>query len=231
MILNLFNTGYIFLAEASAAATTKASAMAASASDNSMGNIWEGAGFYKWPLALCSILAVFIIIERVIALRSSRVIPPDLEEAFVSGEFPTRVSNESVAGRILNFYNHRNPDGEQLKAFARLQITRMERGLFILDTVVSAGPLLGLLGTVTGLVKVFGGISAETGLPNPEVFVAGVAMALTTTVMGLFVAIPALVFSNYLNRRIDTQAAKLNVGVQRLITLRDKTAVESELIS
>jgi biopolymer transport protein ExbB len=93
----------------------------------------------------------------------------------------------------------------------------MERGLFILEIVVSAAPLIGLLGTVTGLVTVFGQISPETGLPDPAAFVEGVSMALTTTILGLAIAIPALAFNSFLNRRVDTFEAQLEVGVERLI--------------
>lgn len=195
---------------------------------SSLPNLFRGAGIFIWPLALCSLLAVFIIVERFIALRDASIIPEDLEDAFISGHLPKEVSGHSVAGRLINFFNTRHPDSEQIKSYARLQFVRMERGLFILDTVISAAPLLGLLGTVTGLVQVFGGMSPQSGLPNPDSFVKGVALALTTTIIGLAIAIPALVFANYLNRRIDTLAAKIDVGVQRLLSLREQEAKQEE---
>lgn len=177
----------------------------------------QGSGVFIWPLGLCSFLAVFIIVERLIALRTGRVIPHDLEEAFVEGRLPEHIEPDSVAGRILYYYQTRKPDEDQLKAYARLQIIRMERGLFVLDTVISGAPLLGLLGTVTGLVQVFGGGSLESGMPNSSTIASGIALALTTTILGLSIAIPSIVFSNYLNRVIDTHAARLNVGVERLL--------------
>ena len=179
--------------------------------------LFQDAGVFIWPLALCSLLATFIVIERLIALRDGKTIPRELEEAFVRGKMPKNFTVDSTAGRIVQFFQNRTPDADQLKAFARLQIIRMERGLFLLDTVVSAAPLIGLLGTVTGLVQVFSRISPDTGLPDPSAFVQGVAMALSTTMLGLAVAIPALVFGNYLNRRIDTIAAKIDVGVERML--------------
>lgn len=182
-----------------------------------MNDLLANAGIFAWPLGLCSVLSVFIILERLFALRRSRVLPEDIEQDFVSGEIPQVGEEHSVAGRIIQFYQNPNRDSEQLKAFTRLQITGMERGLFILEIVVSAAPLLGLLGTVTGLVKVFAQISPETGLPDPSAFVEGVAMALTTTVIGLSIAIPSLAFDRYLNRRIDTYAAQIGVGVERLV--------------
>lgn len=177
----------------------------------------EGAGVFAWPLGLCSLLAVFIIFERLIALRPARTIPRRIESAFIRGDLPEAEGRDSVAGRLLLFYHQRNPDEEQLKAYARLQVIGMERGLFILDIVISAAPLLGLLGTVTGLVQVFSQISPDSPIPQQEVFISGVALALTTTILGLAVAIPAIVFNSYLVRRIDLLAAKINVGVERML--------------
>lgn len=187
--------------------------------------MWElvdNAGIFAWPLGLCSLLATVIILERLFALRRGRIIPRSYEIAFSRGQIPESGDRLSVAGRILEFFHSRKLDAEQLKAFTRLEVTRMERGLFILEIVVSAAPLLGLLGTVTGLVKVFSQISPETGMPDPASFVEGVSMALTTTILGLSIAIPALAFNSYLNRRVDTFEAQLEVGVERLVaTMKD----------
>ena len=182
-----------------------------------MREIILNAGIFIWPLGLCSILAAIIIIERLFALRRSRIIPSYYERAFTTGAIPDEGDSGSVAGRILEYYHDRQLDAEQLKAYTRLQVTRMERGLFILEIVVSAAPLLGLLGTVTGLVTVFSQISPDTGLPDPAAFVEGVSLALTTTILGLSIAIPALAFNSYLSRRVDTFEAHLEVGVERLI--------------
>lgn len=177
----------------------------------------EKAGIFAWPLGLCSILATVIVIERMLALRRSCIIPRDYELAFTQGKIPAEGDSQSVTGRILQFYHSGKLDAEQLKAYTRLQVTRMERGLFVLEIVVSAAPLIGLLGTVTGLVAVFGHIHPDTGLPDPARFVEGVSLALTTTVLGLAIAIPALAFNSYLNRKVDTYEAQLEVGVERLI--------------
>ncbi|AWT59174.1 MAG: hypothetical protein DF168_00355 [Candidatus Moanabacter tarae] len=181
-------------------------------------NIVDGAGIFIWPLGLCSFLSIFVIVERLIALRNSNVIPTELVDSFVEGKIPEAL-DESVAGRILRFYDRNDPDQDQLKAFARLEISRMERGMFILEIIVSAAPLIGLLGTVTGLVKVFANISYETGMPDPSSFVEGIALALTTTMLGLSIAIPSLVGNSFLTRRVDTLAVRLSVGVERLIDI------------
>jgi len=182
-----------------------------------MRELIENSGIFAWPLGLCSLLASIIIIERLFALRKSSIIPRFYEIAFSTGSIPEHGDSGSVAGRILDYYHQGKLDAEQLKAYTRLQVTRMERGLFILEIVVSAAPLIGLLGTVTGLVTVFSQISPDTGLPDPSSFVEGVSMALTTTILGLAIAIPSLAFNSYLNRRVDTFEAQLEVGVERLI--------------
>jgi biopolymer transport protein ExbB len=105
---------------------------------------------------------------------------------------------------------------EALKAFARLEVSRMERGLFLLEVVIGAAPLIGLLGTVTGLTQVFSGFSIESGLAEPVVFVQGIALALNTTILGLIIAIPSLLAHAYLLRRVESLAARISVGVECL---------------
>ncbi len=186
--------------------------------------LFEQAGIFAWPFAVCSIAAVFIVIERLAALRRRNIVPQEYLDQFTDGSIPVQGDQSSVIGRIVAFYHNHDVDAEQLKAFARLQITKMERGLFILDIVISAAPLLGLLGTVTGLVKVFSQISPETGVPDTSSFVEGVALALSTTMIGLAIAIPVIVFNSYLSRRIDTYAALIGVGLERLISLKSGQA-------
>lgn len=188
----------------------------------------EDAGVFAWPLLLCSVLALIIILERAVALRASRVIPKKYQEAFLHGEVP-REGDRTVMGRIVAAFHEGQLDSDQLKAVARLQVTRLERGLFILEIVVSAAPLLGLLGTVTGLVQVFGQIDPNSGLPDPKLFTEGVALALTTTMIGLTIAIPTLACYSYFQRRIDTFSAMLGVGVERLVAI--KRAEETEAAS
>ena len=96
-------------------------------------------------------------------------------------------------------------------------MTRLERGMFALDIVISAAPLLGLLGTVAGLVTVFASGEAS---PTPEAISRGVALALSTTILGLCIAIPAIVGNSYLNRKIDKLCAQINICVERLIDIR-----------
>ncbi|MGA2052125.1 MAG: MotA/TolQ/ExbB proton channel family protein [Opitutales bacterium] len=192
-----------------------------------MQSIIQGAGVFIYPLGICSFMAVFIIIERLLALRTARVMPKALTEAFVTGDIINLKGDlKSSAGRIVYFFRQTSPDPEALKAFARLEIARLERGMFVLEIVISGAPLLGLLGTIAGLAKVF---SAEASASATAVAAAapagaaeiasGISLALTTTMLGLCIAIPTLVGNSYLNRRVDLLSARLDMGVERLIDL------------
>lgn len=188
-------------------------------------DLLNNAGIFLYPLAACSFIAVFITIERLIALRNSRVIPKHMVDAFVEGDFDeVKSSMHSVTGRIVTFYRERQPEPDALNAFARLEVSRMERGLFLLEVVIGAAPLLGLLGTVTGLTQVFGGFSADTGLPDPAAFIKGIALALNTTILGLAIAIPSLAAHSYLIRRVESLAARISVGVECLTELKRASA-------
>ncbi len=184
-----------------------------------MMEIIDGAGIFVYPLGLCSLLGLFVIFERSFAIRLSNVLPKNLVENIIAGQVDGIVVQDSVLGRMLDFFNHRSKNTDKLRAFTNLEINRLERGLVILEIVVGSAPLLGLLGTVTGLVQVFSGTSIDTGMPDQEAFIAGVALALTTTMIGLSVAIPSLVAYNIFQRRIDTYTVQLDAMVERLHSL------------
>lgn len=178
--------------------------------------IIKGAGLLIYPLALCSIIAVYIIAERLYALRQDAIIPDDLVDAIVEGK-PVQSGRHSVLARIVEFASRHKEEPEAVKAFARLQLNRMERGIPYLDVIYVAAPLLGLVGTVTGLLRVFGQISPETGLPDPVAFTQGVSLALSATVIGLLVALLALIPAGYLQRKIENYAAKIELLLERLL--------------
>ena len=175
------------------------------------------AGVFLYPLALCSIVAVAITIERLLALRNSRVMPNHWSEAFLLHDSDQmQDDSRTVVGRIIAFHRKGRTDAEALNAYARMEVSRMERGIFLLEVVIGVAPLLGLLGTVTGLTQVFSGFSAETGLPEPAAFIRGIALALNTTILGLAIAIPALVAHAYLLRRVELLATRIGMCVQML---------------
>lgn len=179
-------------------------------------DIITGAGLLIYPLGLCSVIAVFIICERLYALRRAAILPDDLVDAVLSGK-ETPGGKHSVLARVLGYAADHRDDPEAVKAFARLQINRMERGIPYLEVIYAAAPLIGLTGTVLALLRVFAAISPETGLPDPVAFTKGVALALSATVIGLSIAIPSLVGAGYLQRKVENYAAQLDVLLERAL--------------
>jgi len=179
-------------------------------------DIFKGADFLIYPLGLCSIAMVFILGERSYALRRTAIMPEDLVDAIVAGK-PITGGQHSVLARIIAFAERHPGDEGAVKAFARLELNRMERGLPYLDIIYAAAPLIGLTGTVWSLLRVFSAISSETGLPDPVAFTSGVALALSATLLGLTIAIPALVGGGYLQRKVESFAAQLDVLLERIL--------------
>ncbi len=178
-----------------------------------MQTLIQGAGIFIWPLGFCSFAAVFLVVERALALRISRVVPEAVVKAVLAGQLDQvgADAGESVAGRLVQRWKD-GASGEVLKAWARQEITRLQRGLHLLDSVVAAAPLLGLLGTVAGLATLF----PEQGLPDSQTLTRGVGLALSTTMIGLCVAIPALIAANWLGRRLEVLSSRLDVLVEAL---------------
>jgi biopolymer transport protein ExbB len=180
-------------------------------------DIIKGADILVYPLLLCSVIMIFILCERSYALRKAAVMPDDLVDAIVMGK-PITGGRHTVLSRIVEFAEKHRDDPGAVKAFARLEVNRMERGIPYLDIIYAAAPLLGLTGTVWSLLRVFSAISSDSqGLPDPVKFTSGVALALSATLMGLSIAIPSLVGGGYLQRRVESYAAQLDVLLERIL--------------
>ncbi|WP_221029000.1 MotA/TolQ/ExbB proton channel family protein [Actomonas aquatica] len=186
-------------------------------------DVLKGADILIYPLGLCSVAMVFIICERAYALRRDAVMPDDLVEAIVDGRAYAG-GRDSVLARIIEFAERHADDSDAVKAFARLELNRMERGLPYLDIIYAAAPLLGLTGTVWSLLRVFSSLTSDTGLPDPVAFSSGVALALSATLLGLTIAIPALVGGGWLQRRVENYAAQLDVILERILGAADDEA-------
>ena len=180
-------------------------------------DIIKGAGLLIYPLALCSLIAVYIICERLYALRKGAIIPDDLVDSVIQGK-PLVGGSHSVLARVLEFAEEHRSDPDAIKAFGRLELNRMEQGIPYLEVIYAAAPLIGLTGTVTGLLQVFSQISPDTGLPDPVAFTKGVALALSATVIGLSIAIPSLVAAGYLQRKVENYAVKMDLLLERVLT-------------
>ena len=179
---------------------------------------YKQAGVFIYPLAVCLFLVVFIITERTYSLRRGLTFPRKVEKALRSGEFPNKKwKRRSAAERITYVAVHEKPSRETLAAYSRLEIAALEKGLFLLEVVVSGAPLVGLLGTATGLVQVFSNMPAGGPPGGNEIFSEGIALALLTTIIGLGIAIPALIGHAYLTRIVEKRSASLDWLTARLV--------------
>jgi biopolymer transport protein ExbB len=149
--------------------------------------------------------------------------PQDLVDAVVSGR-PLMGGRHTVLARIVEFAEQHSGDEGAIKAFARLEVNRMLRGVPYLDVIYAAAPLIGLSATVTALLRAFGQISPDTGLPDPVEFTKDVALALSGTILGLGIAIPSLVGAGYLQRKVENYAAQLDVLLERILSRAAKDA-------
>jgi biopolymer transport protein ExbB len=188
-------------------------------------------GIAMWPLLVCSVAGVAIILERTWALQRKRVIPPTLAEAIekqpVSTELTQRVQalseeDDSVLARLVQtMFAHaslsKTENIEAMQSLARQIVGRMERGLTTLALIAELGPLLGLLGTVIGMVRLFEDV-AQKGLGDPSQISHGIYEALTATMTGLGIAIPALIAYMYLRRRIEVLVLELERHTNELLT-------------
>jgi biopolymer transport protein ExbB len=173
----------------------------------------EGAGIFLWPLGFCSVLAVYLITERALALSAGRVLSASVIKAVRDGQASSVNSDaaQTLAGRIVLKWKE-GAQGEALKSFARGELVRLQRGFFLIDSIVAVAPLLGLLGTVTGLATLF----PQHGMPDSQTLTRGVGLALSTTMIGLCIAIPAVVGSNWLGRRLELISSQVDQMVELL---------------
>lgn len=179
----------------------------------SVNTLIEGAGIFIWPLGVCSVLVVFLVLERALALMPGKVAPDPVLKLVREGRAKelNSESADSAAGRLVLRWKE-GATGEVLKAYARAELVRLQRGFFLIDSIVAAAPLLGLLGTVTGLATLF----PAQGLPDSQTLTRGVGLALSTTMIGLCIAIPALLGANWLARRVEVLSSRLDVLVEGL---------------
>ena len=180
--------------------------------------MWEMilAGRYMMiPITLASLIGLAVVIERLYVLRQGRIIVPEIAEAVetlsasndlsvayaICDRKPGPFANVIKAG-LDNADNDWTLIRDVLQETGRQEATLLTRRLGVLETVAAVSPLLGLLGTVLGMIRVFATISAA-GLGNPETLSSGISEAMVTTAAGLIIGIPALVAYNWLNGRAD----------------------------
>ena len=198
-------------------------------------------GWLMVPILACSVIAVAIILERLWYLRRSRVAPPYLvtqvqqliERRDLAPDKVQRVNQNSPLGRILavallNLGREREVMKDAIEEAGRAVVHDLERYLNSLGTIAAIAPLLGLLGTVIGMIKVFAAITAF-GVGDPTVLSKGISEALITTAAGLSVGIPALMFHRYFRGRVNELTVSMEQAAVHLVEfIHGGTAIAAE---
>ena len=191
--------------------------------------IVQAGGWLMLPLIACSVVAVAIVLERLWTLQEKRVLPPSVanqvwewvQQNQLDVKQIQQVHQSSPLGQVLaTGLAYRNAPREVLKEVVedtgRHVVHDLERYLNSLGTIAAISPLLGLLGTVSGMIRSFTAITAE-GVGNPTVLAGGISEALITTAAGLTVAIPSLIAYRYLRGRVDGLVVKIEKESIRFI--------------
>lgn len=203
-------------------------------------DLLKAGGWLTLPILACSLAAATIIIERLLALRRARVLPGQLvvilrrwtEQGAIDPQEVVALALDSPLGRIVAAGlacrgRRREIVREQVEDTGRHVVHELERFLNALGTIAAISPLLGLLGTVAGMIKIFQIVAVE-GNSNFSLLSVGIAEALVTTAAGLAVAIPSLLFYRYFHARVDRLVVQMEQETLQLIDLLDSSVNEQE---
>jgi biopolymer transport protein ExbB len=193
--------------------------------------ILQAAGWPIWFLLVASIIALALIIERSLSLRAKRIIPPTLFEQVVavyrrqgvSDEVLDKLAKDSPLGAVLaaGMRNHKSSRyvmKEAIEEAGRAVAHDLERFLTTLGTIATAAPLLGLFGTVIGMIEIFGAQS-PTGGTNPQQLAHGISIALYNTAFGIAIAIPSLIFYRHFKNKVDTLVVEMELQASKLVDI------------
>ena len=195
-----------------------------------MFEIVKAAGWPIWPLLLASIISVALIIERLVALRRAKVVPAGLLQRAV-GEFRRGADNSkllddlerhSPLGRVLaaglrNVGLSREVMKESIEEAGSFVMHDLNRYLTTLGTIASIAPLMGLFGTVIGMIEIFG--SQTPGSGNPQQLAQGISIALYNTGFGIFIAIPSVIFWRHFRALVDGFVVEMEQQAVRLVEI------------
>jgi len=192
--------------------------------------IIQAAGWPIWPLLATSIVAVALIIERSVTLRETKIVPPTLLKQVISvhaqqGVNPDildKLAKDSPLGEVLaaGLRNERSPRHvmrEAIEEAGRATAHDLERFLTTLGTIATAAPLLGLFGTVVGMIEIFG--SQTPGGTDPQQLAHGISIALYNTAFGIAISIPSLIFYRHFKNKVDGFVVQMEQAASKLIDI------------
>jgi biopolymer transport protein ExbB len=197
--------------------------------------IFQSGGLLMWPLLICSIIALAIVAERFWTLQKRNVAPDQLLKQVLDHEKANRVSEDllkllvksSPLGRLfavglVNRDHGREIMKEAIEEEGSIVVHELDRYLNTLGTIAAITPLLGLLGTVIGMIQVFTSITPEVmsqGIGDPTVLAAGISKALITTATGLSIGIPALMFHRYFKGKVHSLTVEMEQQSVKLVEI------------
>jgi biopolymer transport protein ExbB len=197
-------------------------------------------GFMIWPILLCSVISLAVIIERFWSLQEKRVIPKglvtqawnlhknkQLDNKAISVLQKSSLLGKVLAAGLMNREQSRDVMKESIEEVGRQAAHELEKFLNMLGTIAAITPLMGLLGTVMGMIKVFNKI-AEVGVGDPGQLAGGIDTALYTTAAGLVVAIPAFIFYRYFRGKVDSIVIQMEEEALKMVDIMQGDRVKNE---
>ncbi|MEI6458491.1 MAG: MotA/TolQ/ExbB proton channel family protein [Pseudomonadota bacterium] len=192
-----------------------------------MWELFQAGGPIMWPILVLSVVSLTILVERALALQPAKVLPPALLGLVQSGQGPTDATaagdsplGQVVAAALDNRHRDRALLKEAVEDTGRHVAHELERYLNLLGTIAAVSPLLGLLGTVIGIITAFSAIT-HSGIGDPKALSGGIGQALVSTASGLIVAIPSLMGYRYLRGHVDGLVIQMEKAALGLIARID----------
>jgi len=192
--------------------------------------IIQAAGWPIWPLLLASVVAVALIIERFVTLRESKIVPASLldqvlqvyQSQGVNEDVLNKLAQDSPLGQVLaaGLRNHKGSRyvmKDAIEEAGRAVAHNLERFLTTLGTIATAAPLLGLFGTVIGMIEIFG--SQSPGGSNPQQLAYGISIALYNTAFGIGISIPALIMHRHFRNKVDGFVVQMEQAAAKLVDI------------
>jgi biopolymer transport protein ExbB len=193
-------------------------------------SIIQAAGWPIWFLLLASVVSVALIIERFTALRRAKILPPGLLQRVVAEFRQGNINEESLkrleaqsplgsvfAAGLRNVKSSREVMKEAIEEAGRGVAHELERFLNSLGTIASISPLMGLFGTVVGMIEIFGSTSGTSN--NPQALAHGISVALYNTGFGLIIAIPSMIFYRHFRAQVDGFVVEMELQAVKLVEL------------
>lgn len=194
--------------------------------------IIQAAGWPIWPLIIASIIAVGIIVERAWSLQRSKIVPrtllpeisQEVKQKGVTQDLLNRLSQGPLLARLFavglrNVRSSREIMKESLEESGRVAAHELERFLTTLGTIASLAPIMGLFGTVVGMIEIFGAQGGPGVSANPQQLAHGISVALYNTAFGLLVAIPSMIFYRHYRAKVDGLVVEMEMQAVKLVEI------------